>query len=168
MNLPRVLGVAAFLAAAGCGPRGPVPLTDAQRAAITDSVRTLADDFARWASTQGAGRAYASFFDSTPGVLLAADGRIVAASHDAVAARYRGWAPPAGATLSWDSVRIEPLAPGLAHFAGAFREAFTPPSGPGYEGHGVLTAVAVSRPGGWRFAASHTSVAPPPEPAGRR
>jgi hypothetical protein len=167
MNLPRALGAAALALAAGCRAPSPAPLTDLQRTAITDSVRALADAFAAWASTQGAGRAYETFFDSTPSVLMAADGRIVAIASEAVAARYHGWAPPAGARMTRDSVRVEPLAPGLAHFAGAFREAFTPPSGPAYEGHGVMTAVAVSRPGGWRFAASHTSVAPTGAAGGR-
>ena len=157
--------VAAAILAAGCRPAAQPPLTEQQRSAVVDSVRTVANELATWMSSQGAGRPYASFFDSTAALVIAADGKIVAASYDSVASRYQGWTPPAGARLIWDSLRIEPLGPGLAHLVGAFTEAFTPPSGPVYEGHGVMSVVVVHRPAGWRFAAVHTSVVP--QQAGR-
>jgi len=95
--------------------------------------------------------------------LVAADGGVRAPSFDSAASRYRGRTPPAGASLTWDSLRIEALAPpGPAHFTGAFRESFTPPSGPAYGKRGVMV---VHRPAGWRFAALHSSVAP--QQAGR-
>jgi ABC-type amino acid transport substrate-binding protein len=161
----RFVIAATALVAAGCKPAAPPPLTEQQRTAIVDSVRSVANELATWMSSQGAGRQYASFFDSTAALVIAADGRIVAASHDSVVSRYQGWTPPAGARLTWDSLRIEPLGPGLAHLVGAFKESFTPPSGPAYEGHGVMSAVVVHRPAGWRFAAVHTSVVP--QQAGR-
>jgi hypothetical protein len=152
--------VAAAVLAAGCKPADRPTLTEQQRTAIADSVRTVANELATWMSSQGAGRPYASFFDSTAAVTIAADGRIGAASYDSVASRYQGWTPTAGGVVTWDSLRIEPLAPGLAHFVGAFKMLFTPPSGPVYEGHGVMTVLVVHRPAGWRFAALHTSVVP--------
>lgn len=157
--------VAAAVLAAGCQPAAHPPLTEQQRTAVVDSVRTVANELATWMSSQGAGRPYASFFDSTAALVIAADGRIVASSHESVVSRYRGWTPPAGARLTWDSLRIEPLGPGLAHFVGAFQESFTPPSGSAYLGRGVMSAVVVHRPAGWRFTAVHTSVVP--QQAGR-
>jgi hypothetical protein len=157
--------VAAAVLSAGCKPAAHPPLTEQQRTAIVDSVRTVANELATWMSSQGADRPYASFFDSTAALVIAADGRIGATSYDSVVSRYRGWTPPAGARLSWDSLRIEPLGPGVAHLVGAFKESFTPPSGPVYEGHGVMTVVVVHRPAGWKFAALHTSVVP--QQAGR-
>jgi hypothetical protein len=157
--------VAAAVLAAGCQPAAQPPLTEQQRTAIVDSVRSVANELATWMSSQGAGRPYASFFDSTAALVIAADGRIVASSHESVVSRYRGWTPPAGARLTWDSLRIEPLGPGLAHFVGAFQESFTPPSGSAYLGRGVMSAVVVHRPAGWRFTAVHTSVVP--QQAGR-
>jgi hypothetical protein len=115
-------------------------------------------------SSQGAGRAFPTFFDTAPGFVQVADGRITSPSYDSLAARYRSWAPPAGARLAWDTVRVEPLGPGLAHFTGAFTESFTPPSGQAYEGHGVMSGVAVRRLGGWKIAAVHTSVVPASPP----
>jgi hypothetical protein len=165
MSRVRFVFAATVLIAAGCKPAAQPTLTEQQRTAIVDSVRTVAAELATWMSSQGAGRSYASFFDSAAAVVIAADGRIRAASYDSVASRYRGWTPPAGARLTWDSLRIEPLGPGLAHFVGAFTESFTPPSGPVYEGHGVMSVVLVHRPAGWRFASVHSSVVP--EQAGR-
>jgi len=165
MGRVRFVIVATAVVAAGCQPAAQPTLTEQQRTAIVDSVRTVANELATWMSSQGVGRPFASFFDSTAAVVVAADGRIVASSFDSVASRYRSWTPPAGASLTWDSLRVEALAPGLAHFTGAFKESFTPPSGPAYEGHGVMSAVVVRRPAGWVFAAQHTSVVP--QPGGR-
>ena len=150
--------------AISCRPATPPELSDQQRAAIADSVRGHLGELATWMSAQGAGRAFPTFFDSAPGFVQAADGRVTSASFDSLAARYRSWAPPAGARLTWDTVRVEPLGPGLAHFTGTFTESFTPPTGQPYEGHGVMSGVAVRRPGGWRIAAVHTSVVPPATP----
>jgi hypothetical protein len=160
MSRVRFVIAATASIAAGCRPAPQPTLTEQQRTAIVDSVRTVANELATWMSSQGAGRPYAAFFDSTVALVVAADGRIGASSYDSVASRYQGWTPPAGARLAWDSLRIEPLGPGLAHLVGAFTESFTPPSGAAYEGHGVMSAVVVHRPAGWRFAAMHTSVVP--------
>jgi len=154
------VAVAAAALIAACRPSGPPAFTDQQRAAVADSARIFANELATWMGTQGAGRPFSSFFDSTASVIVASDGRISAASFDSVVSRYRGWAPPAGAALTWDSLRVEALGPGLAHFTGAFKESFTPPSGPAYEGHGVMSAVVVHRPSGWKIAAQHTSIVP--------
>jgi len=150
--------------AMGCRPAAPPSLSEPQRAAIADSVRGVLGELATWMSSQGAGRAFATFFDSAPGVVQAADGRITATSYDSIAARSRGWAPPAGARLTWDTAHVEVLGPGLAHFTGAFTESFTPPTGQPFEGHGVMSGVAVRRPSGWKIAAVHTSVVPASPP----
>lgn len=164
MRRVRSLGFALALVATGCGGGAAGTLTVAERVAAADSVRLLLDSLAAWFSTQGAGRAFTSFYDSAPGFVQAADGRITSPSFDALALRYRDWVPPAGARFIWDTVRIEVLGAGLAHFTGAFTEGFTPPSGASYEGHGVMSGVAVRRPGGWKIAAVHTSVVPQAEP----
>jgi len=148
----------------GCRPAAPPELTEQQRTAVVDSVTAQLYDLANWMSSQGAGRAFPSFFDSTTGFVQAADGRITSPSYDSLVARYRDWTPPAGGQLSWDTVRVEALGPGLAHFMGAFTESFTPPTGQAYVGHGVMSGVAVSRPGGWKIAALHTSVVPASTP----
>ena len=161
MTRVRSVGLVLALVAAGCRPAGPPEFTAQQRAAVVDSVRALLDSVATWMSTQGAGRPFASFFDSSAAFVQAADGRIAAPSYDSLVTRTRDWTPPAGATLAWDTVRIEPLGPGMAHFTAAFAEHYTPPSGPAYLGHGVMSGVVVRRPAGWRIVATHSSVVPP-------
>jgi hypothetical protein len=160
----RSLSLCVALVASGCRPAAPPDLSQQQRSAVADSVRGLLGEIATWMSSQGAGRAFPTFFDSAPGFVQVADGRIASPSYDSLAASHRTWAPPAGARLTWDTVRVEPLGPGLAHFTGAFTESFTPPSGPAYEGHGVMSGVAVRRLGGWKIAAVHTSVVPAAPP----
>ncbi len=154
------LGVA--LLAAGCRPADPPALTESERAAVTDSVRALLDGLAAWMGGQRAGRDYTSFHDSAPGFVQAADGRIVALSFERFAERQRGWAPPPGARLTWDTLRVQPLTRGAAHFLGSFTESLTLPTGESYQERGVMSGIAVQRAGGWRIAAVHSSVAPPP------
>jgi hypothetical protein len=160
----RCLSLCVALVAIGCRPATPPDLSEQQRSAIADSVRGLLGELATWMSSQGAGRAFSAFFDSAPGFVQAADGRITSPSFDSLATRYRSWAPPAGGRLAWDTVRVEPLGPGLAHFTGAFTESYAPQSGQPYVGHGVMSGVAIRRPAGWKIAALHTSLAPPSTP----
>jgi hypothetical protein len=160
----RSLCLCLTFVAISCRPATPPELSDQQRAAVADSIRGLLGELATWMSSQGAGRSFATFFDSAPGTIQVADGRIAAVSYDSIAARSRGWAPPAGARLTWDTVHVEALGLGLAHFTGAFTESFAPPTGQPFEGHGVMSGVAVRRSGGWKIAAVHTSVTPASAP----
>ncbi len=159
------LSLGVMLLATGCRAADPPALAEWERAAVTDSVRALLDELAAWVGGQRAGRDYVSFHDSAPGFVQAADGRIVALSFERFAERQRGWAPPTGARLAWDTLRVQPLARGAAHFIGSFTESLTLPTGESFQEHGVMSGIAVKRAGGWRIAAVHSSVAPPPRTA---
>jgi hypothetical protein len=171
--MPRLSALALVpLLAAACRGGGPVPLTDAQRTAITDSVRQLAAAVATGVSAHGY-RGFAPAMDSAPGYLWAYNGFIPFASFDSMAAWTRS-EPESGTQggFAWDSARVEALAPGIATFAAGYRETRTDSAGNPRTEKGVFTAVALHREGGWKFTNAHTSTlpppAPPPPPARRR
>ncbi len=155
------LAALAFLAA--CQPAA-APFTTAQQAALADSVREVTARLAADISTHGY-RAFTPVMDSAPGYLWAYNGALVFPSFDSMATWTRSSPEPKEPeTFAWDSVRVLPLAPGLAAVAATYRETAPDRTGnPGTE-IGVFTAVAVHRAEGWKFTDAHTSTLPPPPP----
>lgn len=157
----RVLATAVVLAV-GCAPASAPSLTDAQRAAIGDSVRQLAAGLAARVSARGSG-AFPDVMDSAPGYLWAYNGFVPFPTFDSMARWARADAAPrAPHVFAWDSVRVEALAPGIATFAAGYTEAGTDSAGRPTTEKGVFTGVAVHREAGWKFTNAHTSTLPPP------
>ena len=66
-------------------------------------------------------------------------------------------------TLTWgDSIRIDPLAPGLAVVGTAYRELRMDAAGLTIDERGYFTGVVEHQPEGWRFRDAHWSVVAPP------
>jgi len=157
-----LVSVLAVLAA--CSPAATPPLTDQQRAAITDSVRQMAAGLAAEVSAHGY-RGFPAAMDSAPGYVWAYNGFLPFTSYDSMAAWARsGPEPSRPEVFAWDSVRVEALAPGIAHFAAGYSETVTDSAERSTTERGVITGVLVHRPDGWKFANAHTSTLPPPAP----
>ena len=151
------------LLVAACGPSAP-PFTADHQAALADSVREATARLAAEISNHGY-RAFTPVMDSAPGYVWAYNGFIAFPSFDSMATWTRSSPEPkVPEVFAWDSVRIEPIAPGVAALAATYSETAPDRNGnPGTE-RGVFTAVAVHRADGWKFTAAHTSTLPPPPP----
>lgn len=164
----RISRVVLLALLAACAPAGARRLTDAQRAAIADSVRELAAGMAAQVSAHGY-RGFAPAMDSVPGYVWAYNGSIPFTAFDSM----RVWTrtdpePRVPEIFAWDTLRIQVLAPGVAGFAANYTETHTDSTGATKTEKGVFTAVAVHRPGGWKFTTAHTSTLPTPPPPTRR
>jgi hypothetical protein len=165
--VPRRALVVALVLAAACRPASP-PLTDAQRGAIADSVREMASSLAAQISAHGY-RGFPPVMDSAPGYVWAYNGFFAFTSFDSMAAWTRTDPEPrVPEVFAWDSVRVEPLAAGIAGVAATYTETRPDSAGRPKTEKGVFTAVAVHRPGGWKLTTAHTSTLPPPPPPARR
>jgi hypothetical protein len=160
--------VVAAVALAACKPAA-APFTAEHQAALADSVREVAARLAAEISAHGY-RAFTPVMDSAPGYVWAYNGFIAFPSFDSMATWARSSPEPkTPEVFAWDSVRVEPIAPGVATLAATYAE--TAPDRTGNQGteKGVFTAVAVHRADGWKFTDAHTStLPPPPDPASRR
>jgi len=166
---PAVLALSSVLAAS-CGPAAAPPLTEARRAAISDSVRQMAAGLAARISARGY-RAVPAVMDSAPGYVWAYNGFLPFTSFDSMAAWARSAPEPAegGEVFAWDTVRVEAIAPGMAHFAAGYSETAADSAGRPRTERGVITGVVVHRSDGWKFVNAHTSTLPAPaDPAAIR
>jgi hypothetical protein len=159
----------AFVCSAACTRNGPAPeassLSSADARALVDSVRGFALAIARDVSRDGP-RAWENHFAQSPAFFMAAEGRIVfpdreAATHgiEALGKVIRH------IELRWeDSVRVDPLAAGLAVLAAPYFEVRVDTAGKRVEEAGYFTGLAEHGRDGWRLRDAHWSVvsAPPP------
>lgn len=159
---PRWALVAAALLPFGCVTPAPT-LDAAHAAAITDSVRAFAASVAEGISKDGPA-AWRRYFAETPAFFMASDGRLVFPNSDS-AGRAIANLPRfiASITLRWeDSVRVDPLASGLAVMGASYHETRVDPDGHRLEEQGFFTAVVEHETGGWRFRNAHWSVVTSP------
>jgi hypothetical protein len=153
-----------LLLAVACRGGAPQPLTDAQRTAITDSVRQMAADLAARVSAHGY-RGFPAAMDSAPGYLWGYNGFVAFPTFDSMVAWTRADPEPRVPEIfAWDDARVEALAPGVASFAARYTETRTDGAGKAQTDRGFFSAVAVHRAGGWKFTNAHTSTLPPPAP----
>jgi hypothetical protein len=165
----RGLGVVVLVGGlvAACTPAAP-PFTPAHRAAVDDSVREVTARLAAEISAHGY-RAFVPVMDSAPGYVWAYNGFLPFTSFDSMAAwARRDPEPESPETFAWDSVRVEPLAPGIAVVAATYTETRPDSAGRPNTEQGAFTAVALHRADGWKFTDAHTSTLPPAPPPARR
>jgi len=165
---PYSIALVASLALTAC-TRPPTPsgiaLTRPQAAAIADSVRAFAATVARGVSDHGP-TAWRGYFADTPAFFMASEGRLVFPTGDSAT---RG-IEQLGRVIShielrWgDSLRVDPLAPGLAVLGADYHEIRVDQAGRRIEENGYFTGLAQHRAAGWQFRDAHWSVlAPPPK-----
>jgi len=156
------IGIIGTALLAGCGG-STGELTPERSVAIRDSVDAFMAEVAAGVSARSS-TGWLDYFEASPAFLMASDGRIAFASHpeavEAVTAMARGFR---SIDLVWGTVRIDPLAPGLAHVATDYREAITDTAGAVVQFGGYMTAVARHADTGWRLVNLHWSSPVPAE-----
>jgi hypothetical protein len=160
----RPLLLAAVLSAA-CSPgrrEAARPLDAARAAAITDSVRAFAQAVARDVSARGP-EAWRSYFVESPAFFMASEGRMVFPSGEAATQGIEELTHLIKRIqLRWgDTLRVDPLYPGMAILATAWAETTVDAAGRSVEESGFFTGLAEHCPDGWRFRDAHWSVAAP-------
>ena len=143
--------------------RPPAALSAAHAVALQDSARAFATAVAQGVSANGP-TAWSAFFVDRPDFFMASEGKLVFASGDAAAQGIRGLPRVIRhIELQWlDSIRVDPLAPGLVALAMAYHEARVDSAGRRMDEGGFFTGIAEHGASGWRFRQAHWSVLPPP------
>jgi hypothetical protein len=111
--------------------------------------------------------AWLHYFDDDRRFLMAVDGTL---QFDGIASANAFLHPFAKGIshieLTWAEMRIDPLAPGIASIASAYREVLTDARGHANAPRGYFTAVAIQTPTGWKLRAVHWSSLPAAPPGG--
>lgn len=155
---PWILGV--LLATAGCS--SPQGLSSSHAVALSDSVRTFMHTIAHDVSAQGpAGWRAQLVADST--FFMAVNGRLEFASGDAAQRAVNQLTSIIPRLeLSWrDSIRVDPLQPGLAAVGAAYHELRFDTAGHEVEESGFFTGLAEHTVLGWRLRNAHWSIIAP-------
>lgn len=166
LNRASNLLLAGLLVAACRSPAADRALTPAHSAAIADSVRAFAATVAQGITRNGPG-AWRGFFADTPAFFMAAEGQLVFPNSESATVAIQSLTRMIShIELRWgDSLRVDPLAPGLALLATAYYEARLDSAGHRLEEHGFFTGIAEHRARGWQFRDAHWSVVTPPAAA---
>lgn len=151
------------VAVACTGRANDTVLTPAHAQAISDSVRAFASAVARDVTRDGPA-AWRGVFSDSPAFFMASEGQLVFPTSDAAT---RGIASLshviAHIELTWgDSLRVDPLGPGLAMLAAPWREVRVDSAGHQVDEAGFFTGLAEHRPEGWQLRDAHWSVRGPP------
>ena len=143
-------------------PGAPAP---AQALSIADSVRAFMRAVARDVTAEGPAAWRREFSDSAH-FFMAAEGQLMFGSSEAVGRGIEGLTHLiARITLTWgDSIRVDPLAPGLAVVGASYREVRADSAGHTLDESGYLTGVVQHDGASWRFRDAHWSVLAPPPP----
>jgi hypothetical protein len=159
----RVAGMCALAGIAlACGGGSRRALEPTHAEAMRDSVRQFARQIVRGLADDGP-MAWLRYFETTPAFFMASDGRLVFPSNDSATVFVQHLGDVVSAIdLEWTDLRVEPLAPGIAVVAAAYREAITDTSGATTSFGGFLTGVARHTPDGWRLRNLHWSSPVPP------
>ena len=164
MGVPRHLSLcAAGLLAVACQPAAGSALSEAQRAAIADSLTRLvaaAYDFSRG----NAAERLMSLYPDSGKVISATAGR-VSASRDTLEAGIRHFWENVGRNMrdphwTWGETHVEVLSPDAAVLTATYRIPHRTPRGEPHVIGGAWTAVFARRGGRWVIVHEHLSDAP--------
>jgi len=160
-----VILLAVCIGAPGCGgpARDRLSLTPGQAEAVADSVRAFMAQVAAGVSREGPA-AWQRYFSDSASFFMASEGRLVFPSGAAAVAGIQDLTHLIRRIdLKWgESVRVDPLAAGLAAVGAEYREVRADTAGHRIDESGYLTGVAEHRSSGWRFRDAHWSVVAPP------
>ncbi len=156
-------GAAALVLAAGCA-RAPLPLNDAEKAAIADSVSRMATQMmASMAApaTAAAADKFLSYYVRGEALVHAQYGTIFP-TYDSLVAGVRMMFPP-GSTykLTLDQRRVTVLDRDVAVLTAMMNGVYADSAGKETPIREAWTAVFHRTADGWKIAADHESVAPP-------
>jgi hypothetical protein len=162
--------VMAVVCSVTCTRDPPAPrassMIPAHARAMVDSVRAFAMAIATSVTREGPA-AWRELFARSPAFFMAAEGRVVFPSRDAATHGIEALSRVIRhLELRWeDSVRVDPLAPGLAVLAAPYYEVRVDTAGKRVVEVGYFTGLAEHGVDGWRLRHAHWSVVSPPPPA---
>jgi hypothetical protein len=141
---------------------GSPRLDSAHAASMRDSVRAFANTVAHAVTSNGP-RAWRTYFADEPAFFMASEGRLVFPNSDSASTAIQALtAIIVHIELRWgDSVRVDPLAPGLALLATPYHEILLDAQGRRVEEDGFMTGIVEHGAAGWQFRNAHWSVVPP-------
>lgn len=161
--------LAAVLVLSACKIRASVPITlsPPDPSAMIDSVRAFADSVAKGITARGPG-AWRGYFADTSAFFMASEGQMAFPTSESATKGIARLVEVIGhIELTWgDSIRVDPIAPGLAMMATTYHEVRVDKLGKRVVENGFFTGLAEHRAGGWQFRDAHWSVksAPPAVP----
>jgi len=167
MGLGRwMVGAAAMVLAAGCN-KGPAPLTDAERAALADSVSQVATDlFAGMAAPATAASVDKMLSYYVKGdALVHAEYGMIYPTYDSLVKVIRAmFRPGATVNMTLDQKRLTVLDRDVVVLTALLNATMKDSAGKATPVHEAWMAVFHRTPDGWKIAADHESVAPPAPP----
>ncbi|HXV17430.1 MAG TPA: hypothetical protein VD758_11665 [Gemmatimonadaceae bacterium] len=157
-----VLGAAA-VAQFACGPDSPRPVSEAQRKAITDSLRSLVTNSYDLSKPDVVTRMM-SLYPTTGPIYSASAGRVFTKRSDLQTQISTFW-QYVGSNMQnpkweWTSMHFDVLAPDAAVMTATYRIPHTTPRGMPHVIGGAWTALFVNRGGHWVVIQEHLSDAP--------
>lgn len=160
MRASRSFAAALWVAMTACSANTTLSPTHA--AALADSVRVFSAAIAREV-TRGGPAGWRGVLADSASFFMASDGRLVFASGAAAKLGVDDLVHSIShIELQWgDSVRVDPLAPGLAMIAAPYHEVMVDTAGVRVEERGYFTGLAQYGASGWQLRDAHWSVAPP-------
>ena len=168
--IAAALCVAGYVAGlAACAPTSGATLTDAQRAAIADTLETMIRS-AYDLSKPGDAVARLMSLYPTSGPVISASGGRVSTSRDTLAAGVRAFWENVGRNMrepdwQWGAMHVDVLAPDAAVVTTTYRVPHRTPMGEAHVIAGAWTAVFQRRGGRWVIVQEHLSDVPAAAPA---
>ena len=169
-NVPRLLRVVVGAVLLGaCGPRAEAPLSDAERAAIADTLRTMIVSAYDLAKPGDRVARMMSLYPPTGNVVSANGGR-ASVSRDSLAAEIRAFWEYVGQNMrdpkwTWDEWHIDVLARDAAVVTATYHVPHVTPRGEPHTISGAMTEVFQRRNGRWSVVQEHLSDLAPSQPA---
>ncbi|MGH7561352.1 MAG: YybH family protein [Gemmatimonadales bacterium] len=150
------LAASLLIGVSGCSNGGPTELTDARRAAITDSVRTA---FTRFTSALGSGDVDAAiqFYSDDPGFRWVEDGTVRYTSRGDIAEALEQLRGFASLSFRFQEPTIDVLAPTVAVLSTITETTLADTSGRSLSFTAALTVTMVRDSTGWRARSGHSS-----------
>jgi ketosteroid isomerase-like protein len=158
------VGAAMIVACIACRPAARERMSEAQKAAIADTLRQLIASAYDFSKGGEAVRRIMSLYPDTGRVISAASGHITA-SRDSLQAQIREFWTYVGQnmrnpTWTWGQTYVEVLSPDAAVLTATYRIPHTTPRGDPHVIGGAMTSVFERRNGKWVIVAEHLSDAP--------
>ena len=161
-NVPRMLHlVAGAILLVACGPPTEAPMTEAERTAIADSLRTMIVSAYDLTKPGDAVARMMSLYPPTGDVVSASGGRL-SVSRDSLEAGIRAFWQFVGQNMrdpkwTWDRMHVDVLARDAAVLTATYRVPHRTPRGEPHTIGGALTVAFQRRDGRWSVVQEHLS-----------
>jgi ketosteroid isomerase-like protein len=155
-----MVGAAAIVLAAGCNRMQP-PMTDADRAALADSVSQVVTQTFASLAQDAAVEKVLSYFVKGNELVSAANGMIFPTYDSLVKVENAEYRPGTKLDVKFDQKHLTVLDRDVVVFAAILNGVMKDSAGTAWPVHAAWTAVYHRTSDGWKIAADHSSVAAP-------